>query len=529
MRLSLSTAMERMALALACILPCATHGADAYRPWIDLGGLFQDVQMSRLFDDSKNFVDCDPRSNPANILDRYDRLEVKRADTLRQFVAENFRCPAESADTPGTGSVRRPFREHLMSAWDLLVRSDSRGSGISTLIRLPSGYVVPGGRFREVYYWDSYFTMIGLAASGRLALIESMLDNFAFLIDSFGFIPNGNRTYYAGRSQPPFFFAMVNLFAQAASPDRALKYLPAMRTEYGFWMDGEEQLQPESPSHRRVVLYRGAILNRYWDDFDTPRPESYLEDVELARTLPAQERKRLYRELRAGAESGWDYSSRWFADAGEFASIRTTGILPVDLNSLMFAMESTLSVLYRIAGDMQAHGLFSRKAQARFAAINDLFWNTESAMFQDIDWQDGVFTERVTAASFYPMYFRAARQEHARTQAPRLLRDLLAEGGIATTTYASGQQWDRPNGWAPLQWIAVKGLQHYGFVEESNDIRRRWLAVNRKVFSDIGKMMEKYNVVDTSVEAGGGEYPAQDGFGWTNGVALGLLEEQALY
>ncbi|MDE0064256.1 MAG: alpha,alpha-trehalase TreF [Gammaproteobacteria bacterium] len=492
-----------------------------------MSALFQDVQTSRIFSDSKTFVDCDARRSPVSIRIDYNRLRAEPPVDLRRFVEANFQCPAIPADAPATSDI--PFREHLNALWDRLVRSDRRGSGRSTLIPLPHEYVVPGGRFREAYYWDSYFTMIGLAASGRKRLIESMLDNFAFLIDSYGFVPNGNRTYYTGRSQPPFFFAMVNLYMQVASAEKGLAYLPALRREYDFWMDGAEELRPGSPSHRRVVLYRGTILNRYWDDFDAPRPESYREDVHLAQALSAAAGKRLYRELRAGAESGWDYSSRWFADPRDFASIRTTGILPVDLNSLLFAMESTLSELYRAAGDLEAHRRFEARARARFTAINDLFWNADAGMFQDVDWRRSVFTERVTAASFYPMYFRAARGDLARKQTPRLIDALLKEGGIVTSTYASGQQWDSPNGWPPLQWIAVKGLLHYGFAEQSDDIRRRWLAVNRRVYSNTGKMMEKYDVVDTSLPAGGGEYPAQDGFGWTNGVALGLLDDNALY
>lgn len=518
--------MLRTVLALTSILPTGVW-ADAYRPWVELSALFQDVQISRLFEDSKTFVDCDARRRPASIGIDYERLRVGATVDLRSFVDANFRCHPVSDETPT--AVARPFREHLLKLWDGLVRSDRRGSGISTLIPLPYEYVVPGGRFREAYYWDSYFTMIGLAASGRAGLVKSMLDNFAFLIDSYGFVPNGNRSYYEGRSQPPFFSAMVNLYMQFASPAQGLAYLPALRREYEFWMDGMEALQPERPAHRRVVLYRGAVLNRYWDDFDLPRPESYREDVELAQAIPAAGRKRLYRELRAGAESGWDYSSRWFADPEEFFSIRTTSLLPVDLNSLMFALETTLSALYRAAGDPEEHRRFGARARARFAAINDLFWNADAGMYQDIDWRRAEFTERMTAASFYPMYFRAARDDLARSQAPRLLQALMKDGGIAASTHESGQQWDSPNGWAPLQWIAVKGLLHYGFVEQSSEIRRRWLALNRKVFSTTGKMMEKYNVVDTSLPAGGGEYPAQDGFGWTNGVALGLLDRNALY
>lgn len=499
----------------------------SYRPWVDLGELFDDVQRSRIFPDAKTFVDCIANSKPAEIRSAYESTRNREALDLSDFIEARFDCPAPAPDTGFR--TNKPFEQHLQGHWSQLVRSVERQMPYSTLIPLPNEYVVPGGRFREIYYWDSYFTMIGLAVSGRLGLMASMLDNFAFLIESLGFIPNGNRTYYEGRSQPPFFAAMVNLYMQATSIQSALKYLPALRREYEFWSNGRERLSREAPDHRRVVLYRGAVLNRYWDDYDLPRPESHREDTELGRHLSEAGKRRLYRELRAGAESGWDYSTRWFADSGDFASIRTTAILPVDLNSLMYFLERTLAVLYRAAGDDDAQRRFRELSVARALAIDELFWNPESGMYQDILWRAGAFTGRVTAASFYPMYFRAARPDLARRQAPALLEALLAAGGILTTTEASGQQWDKPNGWAPLQWIASKGLVHYGFVEESNEIERRWLAFNRRVFANTGKMMEKYNVSDTTLTAGGGEYPAQDGFGWTNGVALGFLEDGAAY
>merc|ERR1719204_216054 len=135
------------------------------------------------------------------------------------------------------------------------------------------------------------------------------------------------------------------------------------------------------------------------------------------------------------------------------------------------------------------------------------------------------FTGRVTAASFVPMYFGVASQEQAEAQVPAILKELLVEGGLMTSNIESGQQWDAPNGWAPLQWMAVNGLKKYGFEAEGKEISERWLALNERVFKSTGKMMEKYNVAGAGSEGGGGEYPNQDGFGWTNGVALGLLEQ----
>lgn len=500
-----------------------------YQPWEDLGELFHDVQMAHIFPDSKTFVDCTPKSDPATVVAAYKVEKDVSGFNLKGFVEKNFNMPAN----PPAGEIDtdKPIKDHLASHWDYLTRSTEEQPDFTTLIPLPKNYVVPGGRFREVYYWDSYFTMVGLGASGRIDLMESMLDNFAFLIDTIGFIPNGNRTYYMGRSQPPYFSSMVNAYIQHTSIEQALKYLPAVQAEYDFWMDGAENLTPNNPEGKRVILYQGFILNRYWDNFDTPRPESYREDIELAEELPEAERGKLYRNLRAAAESGWDFSSRWF-EGEEFSTIRTTDLLPVDLNCLVYAMEIALSVMYEAQGDIAKSQHYQKKYEVRKKSINQFFWNETDQSYEDVIWtekESTVHTGRVTAASVTPLYFKAAKKELATAQAKTIKEQLLYDGGIATTPIASGQQWDAPNGWAPLQWMTIRGLQHYDEQTLADDIRSRWLSINEKVFRNTGKMMEKYNVADTTLLAGGGEYPNQDGFGWTNGVVLGLLSEDPKY
>lgn len=500
-----------------------------YQPWVDLEELFHDVQMAHIFPDSKTFVDCTPKSDPKTILAAYRIEKDVTGFDLKSFITQNFDMPV----SPATGDIDtdKPIRDHLSSHWDYLTRSTEEQPDYTTLIPLPKKYVVPGGRFREVYYWDSYFTMVGLGASGRIDLMESMLDNFSALIDTIGFIPNGNRTYYMGRSQPPYFSSMVNTYIQHTSIEQALKYLPAIQAEYDFWMDGAEDLTPNNPEGKRVILYQGFILNRYWDNFDTPRPESYREDIELAEELPEAQRSRLYRNLRAAAESGWDFSSRWF-EGEEFSTIRTTDLLPVDLNCLIYAMEIALSVMYEAEGSIAKSQHYQKKYEVRRKSINQFFWNEDDQSYQDVIWTEKeatTHTGRVTAASVTPLYFKAAKEDLAAKQARTIREQLLYDGGIATTPIASGQQWDAPNGWAPLQWLTIRGLEHYNEQELADDISSRWLRINEKVFRNTGKMMEKYNVADTTLLAGGGEYPNQDGFGWTNGVVLGLLSEDPKY
>lgn len=517
-------------VSVACSNPEVAQEPDRkfYQPWEELGTLFHDVQMAHIFQDSKTFVDCTPKLAPKEIVAAYQEEKEQEGFDLKAFVIEHFELPAASAT--GEVNIDKPIGEHLASHWDYLTRSTEQQPAYTTLIPLPSKYVVPGGRFREVYYWDSYFTMVGLGVSGRIDLMESMLDNFAFLIDTVGFIPNGNRTYYLGRSQPPYFSSMVNTYIQYTSVEQAQKYLSAVQAEYDFWMDGAESLTPNAPEGKRVILYQGFILNRYWDNFSTPRPESYREDIELAEELPTAERAKLYRNLRAAAESGWDFSSRWF-EGEAFSTIRTTDLLPIDLNSLLYATEATLSTLYEASGNIAKSQHYKKKAGIRKKSINQFFWNEEDQSFQDVVWGAGetTHTGRITAAAAAPLYFRVADEALAAKQAQTIRETLLIDGGIVTTPINSKQQWDAPNGWAPLQWLTVKGLEHYSQQNLADDIRTRWLSVNQKVFRNTGKMMEKYNVADTTLLAGGGEYPNQDGFGWTNGVVLGLLSEDPKY
>src|SRR5437773_3953484 len=242
-----------------------------YDPPRDLGPLFQDVQLSAIFEDSKTFVDARPPSAPSEIAKRYADARKATGFNLRSFVEQNFELPRPVSKDFQTDTTQT-MEDHIRALWPVLTRSPDTADARSSLIPLPNAYVVPGGRFREVYYWDSYFTMLGLVESGRTDLVRNMLDNFAYLITTVGHIPNGNRTYYLGRSQPPFFAAMVGLYAKATDTAQALRYLEALEAEHAFWMDGADRLRPGELYRRVVRMADGALLNRYWDDRSTPRP-----------------------------------------------------------------------------------------------------------------------------------------------------------------------------------------------------------------------------------------------------------------
>ena len=400
----------------------------------------------------------------------------------------------------------------------------------SSLIPLPKAYVVPGGRFREIYYWDSYFTMLGLIESGRTDLVRSMLDNFAHLVRTIGHIPNGNRTYYLSRSQPPFFAAMVGLYARATDTAQALDFLEALEAEHAFWMSGAARLAPAQAYRRVVRLTDGSVLNRYWDDQASPRPESYRPDYEIGRTLPEGQREAFYRNVRATAESGLDFSSRWMRDPSDLRTLETTDLIPVDLNSLLYHAERTIAAFRAFrgrAGDAPVAERFRRAAEDRRRALLAIAYDSASGFFYDVRWKSGErVTDRPTLGAAAPLYFGLATGEQGRRVAARLERDFLKPGGFVTTLIASGQQWDAPNGWPPLEWLTIEGVRRYGRADLANAARDRWLALNRRTYRSTGKMLEKYDVVDMSRRAGGGEYPTQDGFGWANGVALALAAQE---
>ncbi|CAM8066803.1 MULTISPECIES: alpha,alpha-trehalase [Enterobacter] len=491
-------------------------------PDILLGPLFSDVQTAKLFPDQKTFADAVPKSDPLMILADYRMQRTQSSFDLRHFVEMNFTLPSEGEKyVPPAG---QSLREHIDDLWPVLTRTTDKASNKwDSLLPLPKPYVVPGGRFREVYYWDSYFTMLGLAESGHWGKISDMVDNFAYEIDAFGHIPNGNRSYYLSRSQPPFFSLMVELLATHDS-DALKKYRPQMEKEYAYWMDGVDALQPGQANKRVVKLDDGAVLNRYWDDRDTPRPESWLDDVNTAKSNPNRPATEIYRDLRSAAASGWDFSSRWMDDPKKLGTIRTTSIVPVDLNALMFRMEKLLARASQESGDAASANRFEALATARQKAIESHLWNDKEGWYADYDLKSKKVRNQLTAAALFPLYVKAAAQDRADKVAAATSSRLLQPGGIATTTVNSGQQWDAPNGWAPLQWVAAEGLQNYGKEKVSMDVTWRFLKNVQHTYDREKKLVEKYDVSTTGTGGGGGEYPLQDGFGWSNGVTLKMLD-----
>jgi len=493
-----------------------------------LGELFEAVQQNKVYDDGKTFVDLVPRARMRTIQQEYKLARDDPNFDLREFVSRHFyEFAPHKAKEDFVTDPHRTVSEHIHLLWDVLERRNRLNRG--SLIALPHAYIVPGGRFSEQFYWDSYFIMLGLAADGRWKMIEGMMKNFAFMIRKFGYIPTANRTYFLSRSQPPFFVHMVRLLASHKGRTRTFaEYLPYMLKEYRFWMKGRTKLHKvEHKAYARVVeMANGMHLNRYYDNKMTPRPESLTEDISTASAAPDRESDRLYLHLRAAAESGWDFSSRWFLEPEEINSIHTADIIPVDLNCLLHQLESTIAETYRLIKNPLLARKFQNLADRRAKAILEYCWDEKKQFFVDYNFHHNQPSEQLSLAGVFPLYARVATKQQADAVASRIEKQFLKPGGLTSTLTANGQQWDAPNGWAPLQWIAIEGLRNYGHHVLANEIKHRWIRVNMKVFTEKHKLVEKYNVESDGGLGGGGEYPLQDGFGWTNGILAALLAEK---
>ncbi|WP_166423560.1 alpha,alpha-trehalase TreF [Paraglaciecola sp. 20A4] len=489
-------------------------------------GLFKRIQLAGLFNDSKTLCDATPNSSWLALVALYEKDKLVDDFSLSEFVSQHFTLPEEivlnDSDCPAS------LIEYIQSLWPKLTRAPDSEQSNSTLMALRHPYIIPGGRFREIYYWDSYFTALGLKLSQHTSLIESMVLNFIDLQETLGCIPNGNRSYYYSRSQPPVLAMMVELCMQkndSIDRDFMQRSLAGMEQEYRFWMHGQDKLNGSGDAcYRTVKMPCGAVLNRYWDNLSTPRSESYLEDVELASEFAMSERADFYRHIRAACESGWDFSSRWFANERTLASIQTTSIIPVDLNCLLYRLEATLGKYHNMMGQYAQGADFEALAARRKKAIDHYCWSSEQGFYFDYQFEQQQRLNVRSLAACLPLFVNIASEKQAQCVKDALIGEFLKDGGLVTTLNTSGQQWDSPNGWAPLQWFAVVGLRNYGYVQDGNDIMQRWLKTVGEHFTSSGNIMEKYNVQMPDSLADGGEYAVQQGFGWTNGVTLAFCD-----
>ena len=405
------------------------------------------------------------------------------------------------------------------------------------LLYLPRPYVVPGGRFNEMYGWDSYFIQVGLLRDGELERARDMAANFIYEIDKYGTILNANRTYYLTRSQPPFLTEMVlGVYRQDHDKEFLRAAWPAVQAYYRFWT---------TPPH----LVESTGLSRYYDLGRGPAPE-VLSDERDAQGRTHYDRVReyyrthavddydvgqyydrasdqltplFYRGDRSVRESGFDPSNRY----GPF-SIDIIHYVPVCLNSLLYRMEKESAEIARELGrDGEARN-WDERAERRHAAVDRYLWDEQAGLYYDYDFQTRSRRRYQFATTFYPLWVGLASPAQAQKVAANLFR-FEAPGGILTSTQVTGNQWDAPLGWAPLQLIAIQGLRRYGFNEDADRLTRKFIGLVTKDFEEHGVIVEKYDVKRRHSDVAAGirfGYSAnQVGFGWTNAAFVELLAD----
>ncbi|RDD42449.1 Trehalase [Trichoplax sp. H2] len=509
------------------------------------GDLLRRAQDAYIFNDSKSFVDMKLKDSPTNILAAFRNL-APNAD-IKAFVKQYFSDPAQDLEawTPTDwkenpavlnkikDSEFKKFAKALNELWKVLGRrmkdEVQEDQNRTSLIYVPNPFVVPGGRFREFYYWDTFWVVGGLLVSDMEDTVKAMIGNFEAMVDRFGFVPNGGRIYYTRRSQPPFFIPMINSYYEATNDlSYVQSLLSKMEKEYNFWMN-----------NRTVDIVRNGktyTLNRYAVDMGMPRPESYREDVETAKNLNPNAAAELYSDIASAAESGWDFSSRWFKKPiGDLSSIVTKQIIPVDLNAILCFNELTLEKFSRMLGDNAKADRYKRASEARRDAIEGVLWDEYEGRWLDYDLLSKKPRTDFMGSVFLPMWAKCydsfkgnVTKERKIHQALKAMKIFDFAGGIPTTLLRSGQQWDYPNSWPPLQQMAVaamSGSEAPELKDEAFKLAQKWLLTNWRSWKSTGYMYEKFDAAIPGNPGRGGEYNVQVGFGWSNGVCLEFLSQ----
>ena len=523
------------------------------------GPLLHYVQMTQLFNDSKYFVDMTMKTSPSAIESKFEELlslsnnNTIKKDEFLSFIDKYFYKPNTFITSwvppdwnPQPSYINniydkkvREWMYDLNRRWKLLGRKVNHqflklNGDRSTLLPVPNPFIVPGGRFREFYYWDSYWIIEGLLVSEMFQTAKGMIDNFLMLVHEYGYVPNGGRKYYLGRSQPPFLIPMVDLYVKATSD---FKYLQSsvdiLEREFQFWI-----------SERSVNVLIDGIEYRvfhYYVEAKIPRPESYREDEILVQSLNETERIGVFSEIQSATESGWDFSSRWlFKDGSVSKSLKdiiTSSIIPVCLNSLMSYNAKILSEFYTYTGNKNKSTYYFKLSQEINATISRIFWDEEAGIWRDYDLSMMEQRKEFYAGNLLPLYFDTFGMERDKKFVVNQVINYIKKndfesfpGGIPTSLLESGQQWDMPNNWPPLQYFIIMGLHNArSFNDYAEDLAlslaKQWILNVYDVYSNDPKhpMFEKYNAVTGNTSGSGGEYRVQNGFGWTNAIVIKLL------
>ncbi|XP_018081322.1 trehalase isoform X2 [Xenopus laevis] len=397
-------------------------------------------------------------------------------------------------------------------------------------IYVPNAVIVPGGRFLEFYYWDSYWVINGLLLSEMNNTARGMIENFLYMVDRFGLIPNGGRVYYLRRSQPPFLTLMMDSYMTYQKDMTFLREnIHLLEKEYDFWMN-----------NRTVTVTLGGksyLLNHYHVPVGGPRPESYSDDYELAETVAPDSQQSLLAELKAAAESGWDFSSRWFSGSvgnsetdNKLNMTRTSSVVPADLNGILCRVEKTLAKFYKELNMPEKESRFQTALTQRLEAVQSVLWDEGLGIWLDYNMDAQRRNTHFYPSNLVPLWATCYSNPEVADRVVSYLEKsgaLSYKNGIPTSLTRSGQQWDFPNAWPPLQHMVIEGLAQAKSSRAKDtafSLAQNWIRTNYKAYTKYKGMFEKYDVEGDGKPGGGGEYEVQVGFGWSNGVALQLLE-----
>lgn len=515
--------------------------------------LLHHVQMARIFPDSKTFVDYHMRSDPNVTLAAFQELLSKTNNTpskenLTQFVQQHFAndnelddwVPPDYNENPKfLSTVRdeqlRQFAKDINDIWPTLGRKIKpyvfENPDRFSIIPVTNGFIIPGGRFKELYYWDAYWIMEGLLITGMKDTTRGMLDNFVELLNMVGLIPNGGRWYYQRRSQPPLFTSMMSLYIRYTHDTKFLKQnIDALETELNFWLDAKTiTVNKDGQSY---------TLLRYYAPTAGPRPESYYEDYHTSLQFNTSEsRQDFYVELKSAAESGWDFSSRWFIDAeggntGDLVNLRIVDIVPVDLNAIFANALQNVAYFRAILGYPQIAARWGSLARLWRTNIEQVFWNEEVGVWLDYDLINQKHRNYFYPTNLAPLWMETVSKKNIVKHAPRIvqyMRDsgaLSYRGGLPASLLRTGEQWDLPNSWPPLVSIVVNALEALK-TEESKEmafhLAQDYVRACYIGFQEHKQMFEKYDAEHPGQYGSGGEYKVQEGFGWSNGVVFEFL------
>nr|UNW45414.1 trehalase [Calliptamus italicus] len=510
--------------------------------------------MASIHQDSKTFVDMKMKYSPNETLERFEKFMNKTnrmpdTNEIEEFVNENFDPPGSEfepwdpmdwVENPAfldriDDPLYRNWASELNHFWKNLgrkMKDDVKEHPEQySIIYVPNPVIVPGGRFREFYYWDSYWIARGLLYCEMYATVKGMLKNFVDVVETYGLIPNGGRIYYIMRSHPPLLIPMFKSYYEFTKDIEFVNSsMETLEKEFDYWM-----------KNRTVTVEKDGVqytLARYSDDSSGPRPESYREDAENARIYKTEkEKNEFYSELKAAAESGWDFSTRWFmvngTNKGNLTQLKTRQIIPVDLNAFIYWNAKILEEFFRLFDNPSKAEYYRDKAQKWKEAVNAVLWHDEVGAWLDYDMLNDMKRDYFYPSNIAPLW-TGCYDKTDHTKIGKILKYLeksqvmSSRGGIPTSLEHSGEQWDYPNAWPPLQYIMIMGLDQTGDEWAKSlalEIADMWVRSNFIAFNSTKYMYEKYDATLIGAGGGGGEYQVQLGFGWTNGIILELLNK----